>query len=62
LIRLPNIEDCVDCSNNSKFGEVRIISEYVDDELLLSAILSSIPSFYIIGYVIGSINQKRHKN
>jgi hypothetical protein len=62
LIRLPNIEDCVDCSNNSKFGEVRIISEYVDDELLLSAILSSIPSFYIIGYVIGSINQNRHKN
>ena len=62
LIRLPNIEDCVDCSNNSKFGEVRIISEYADDELLLSAILSSIPSFYIIGYVIGSINQNRHKN
>ena len=58
LIRLSNSQDCEDCLVDLELGEVRITSNYVDDELLWTAILSSLPSFCIIGYVLGSINQK----
>jgi len=36
-------------------GEVRITIEYVDGDLIWTAILSSIPSFAIFGLVIGGI-------
>ena len=37
----------------SGVGEVRITIDYVDDELMFSAIASSLPAFAIIGIVIG---------
>jgi len=38
---------------DSGVGEVRITIDYVDDELMFSAIASSLPAFAIIGIVLG---------
>ncbi len=51
LIKLPDLDTCDGC-NNSVLGQVRITSNYADDELLWSAVITSIPSFYIFGYTI----------
>ena len=40
---------------DSGIGEVRVTAEYVDGDLLWTAILSSIPAFAITGYVLGSL-------
>jgi hypothetical protein len=36
-------------------GELRITMDYVDDELLWSALLSSVPAFLITGLVIDQV-------
>ncbi|MBJ29243.1 MAG: hypothetical protein CMB61_04205 [Euryarchaeota archaeon] len=40
---------------DSGIGEVRVTAEYVDGDLLWTAILSSIPAFAITGYVLSSL-------
>ncbi len=54
LIRLANIENCLDCFiSDEQVGEVRITSHYFDDELIWTAYILSLPSFYILGFVLG---------
>ena len=40
---------------DSGIGEVRVTSEYVDADLLWTAVLSSIPAFAITGHVLGGL-------
>ena len=55
LVRLSNSENLKEDS----LGEVRIVSNYVDDELILTGFLVSIPAFIITGIVIeGYINRR----
>jgi hypothetical protein len=55
LVRLSNSENLEDDS----LGEVRIVSNYVDDELILTGFLVSFPAFIITGIVIeGYINRR----
>jgi len=51
LIKLANP------SEDGDVGEVRITPHYVDDELIWSALITSLPAFYIFGYVLGLINK-----
>ena len=45
-------------SNQDDFGtgEARVVIEYVDGSLLWSAILFSLPSFAIVGWVIADLS------
>ena len=58
-VETPSVYDghfvLVTNQGNSGVGEVRITIEYVDGSLLWSAIISSIPSFAITGFVIGGL-------
>ena len=55
LVRLSNSENLEEDS----LGEVRIVSSYVDDELILTGFLVSFPAFIITGIVIeGYINRR----
>jgi len=58
-IETPSVFDghfiLVTNQGDSGVGEVRITIEYVDSSLLWSAIISSIPSFAITGWVIGGL-------
>ena len=55
LVRLNNSENIEEDS----LGEVRIVSNYVDDELILTGFLVSFPAFIITGIVIeGYINRR----
>ena len=58
-VETPSIFDghfvLVSNQGDSGVGEVRITIEYVDSSLLWSAIISSIPSFAITGFVIGEL-------
>jgi hypothetical protein len=55
LVRLSNSENLKEDS----LGEVRIVSNYVDDELILTGFLVSFPAFIITGIVIeGYINRR----
>jgi hypothetical protein len=42
---------------NSGVGEVRVTMDYVDDALIWSALLCSVPSFAIIGWVLGDLRR-----
>ena len=42
---------------NSGVGEVRVSIDYVDDALIWSALLCSVPSFAIIGWVLGELRR-----
>jgi hypothetical protein len=42
---------------NSGVGEVRVSIDYVDDALIWSALLCSVPSFAIIGWVLGVLRR-----
>ena len=46
---------------DSGIGEVRVTSEYVDGDLLWTAVLSSIPAFAITGHVLGGLFQSDDK-
>jgi hypothetical protein len=55
LVRLSNSENL----EKDSLGEVRIVSSYVDDELILTGFLVSFPAFIITGIVIeGYINRR----
>jgi hypothetical protein len=55
LVRLYNSENI----DEDSLGEVRIVSNYVDDELILTGFLVSFPAFIITGIVIeGYINRR----
>jgi hypothetical protein len=55
LVRLSNSE----ILEKDSLGEVRIVSSYVDDELILTGFLVSFPAFIITGIVIeGYINRR----
>ena len=55
LVRLNNSENIEEDS----LGEVRIVSNYADDELILTGFLVSFPAFIITGIVIeGYINRR----
>jgi hypothetical protein len=54
-----------DASNleSGALGEIRITPHYVDDELLWTGFLVSLPAFIITGIVIeGIINYRRYQN
>jgi hypothetical protein len=57
LSKLQKPESCseiLDCEiMKNSVGEIRIITHYFDDELIWSAYMASLPSFYIVGYVLG---------
>ena len=57
LSKLKNPDSCSEFSDceimKNSVGEIRIITHYFDDELIWSAYLVSLPSFYIVGYVLG---------
>ena len=55
LVRLSNSENLEDDS----LGEVRIVSNYVDDELIFTGFLVSFPAFIIIGIVIEGYFNRR---
>ena len=55
LVRLANSENLEDDS----LGEVRIVSNYVDDELIFTGFLVSFPAFIIIGIVIEGYFNRR---
>jgi hypothetical protein len=42
----------------NRVGEVRIKTYYFDDELIWTAYLFSLPSFYVTGYVLGMRNKE----
>ncbi len=46
---------------DSGVGEVRVTIDYVDDELMFSAIASSLPAFAIMGLVIGELMWHQRK-
>ena len=55
LVRLNNSKNVEEDS----LGEVRIVSNYVDDELIFTGFLVSFPAFIITGIVIeGYINRR----
>jgi len=57
LSKLKNHDSCSEFSDceimKNSVGEIRIITHYFDDELIWSAYIVSLPSFYIVGYVLG---------
>ena len=55
LVRLSNSENLEDDS----LGEVRIVSNYVDDELIFTGFLVSFPAFIITGIVIEGYFNRR---
>ena len=55
LVRLANSENLEDDS----LGEVRIVSNYVDDELIFTGFLVSFPAFIITGIVIEGYYNRR---
>ena len=55
LVRLSNSDNIEDDS----LGEVRIISNYVDDELIFTGFLVSFPAFIITGIVIEGFFNRR---
>ena len=55
LVRLSNSENLEDDS----LGEVRIVSNYVDDELIYTGFLVSFPAFIITGIVIEGYFNRR---
>ena len=44
--------------NDEGIGEVRITMHYVDDELIWSALLLSVPAFFITGLVIDQMTRR----
>ena len=58
-VETPSVNDghyvIATLEGDSGIGEVRVTAEYVDGDLLWTAILSSIPAFAITGYVLGSL-------
>jgi len=65
LILTPQFTDghyvLVNHPGDSGVGEVRITIDYSDDELMFSAIASSLPAFAIMGFVLGELiwNQRK---
>ena len=55
LVRLSNSDNIEDDS----LGEVRIVSNYVDDELIFTGFLVSFPAFIITGIVIEGFFNRR---
>ena len=54
LIKLSNTENCLDCFiSDEQVGEIRITTHYFDEELIWTAYILCLPSFYILGYVLG---------
>ena len=57
-----NTDSCTEISDceimKNSIGEIRIITHYFDDELIWSAYVASLPSFYIVGYVLGMNDKK----
>jgi hypothetical protein len=52
-------DDFLECdSMKNRVGEVRIKTYYFDDELIWTAYLFSLPSFYVTGYVLGMRNKE----
>jgi hypothetical protein len=59
LVRLSESSDY----EQGTLGEVRITPHYVDDELLWTGLLASLPAFIITGIVLeGMINFRRYQN
>ncbi|MEE2624917.1 MAG: hypothetical protein VYD50_01525 [Candidatus Thermoplasmatota archaeon] len=64
-VQTPSVFDghyvLVSHQGDSGVGEVRITIDYVDDQLIWSALLCSLPSFAILGWVAGSIKVRQRK-
>mgnify|MGYP006249093201 FL=1 len=59
LVKISDIENL----DSDALGEVRITPHYVDDELLWTGLLSSIPAFIITGIVLqGMFNLRKNQN
>ena len=59
LVKISEIENL----DSDALGEVRITPHYVDDELLWTGLLSSIPAFIITGIVLqGMFNLRKNQN
>ncbi|MDP6562444.1 MAG: hypothetical protein QF377_01585 [Candidatus Thalassarchaeum sp.] len=60
-VETPSVFDghyvLVSHQGDSGIGEVRVTIDYVDDALIWSALLCSVPSFSIMGWVLGGIRR-----
>jgi len=64
-VETPSVFDghyvLVSNQGDSGVGEVRVVIEYVDDQLMYSALLFSLPSFAIFGWVVGTLKTNQRK-
>jgi hypothetical protein len=59
LVKISEYDDL----DSDALGEVRITPHYVDDKLLWTGLLSSMPAFIITGIVLeGMVNLRRNQN
>ena len=59
LVKISESDDL----DSDALGEVRITPHYVDDKLLWTGLLASIPAFIITGVVLeGMVNLRRNQN